>query len=151
MAVEVSEGGGFANEYHLHRAGLPIAVFGNDQLGESSILVSGIVHLFAVDEGNHIRVLLDASAFAEVGKLRTVVASTSLRIAGELGQCDHRDLQLFGELLESTADSRDLKVPILVLATCLHELEVIKDEQREPLLRLQATRLGGDLQERWVG
>ena len=78
------------------------------------LLVVGIVDLVAVDEGDHVGVLLDGAALAQVGELRPVVAPPPLRLARELGEGDHRQVQLLGELLEAAADGGDLQVAVLV-------------------------------------
>src|SRR4029079_11319021 len=61
MQGAVLEGRGFAVEDQLHRAGLAVAVLGDDHLGEPLVrLVVVVVDLVAVDEGHHVGVLLDA-------------------------------------------------------------------------------------------
>src|SRR5688572_15178091 len=49
MPVQVAEGSRLADEHHLHRAGLAIAVLRDDQLGEPLVLVGGIVDFIAID------------------------------------------------------------------------------------------------------
>src|SRR5215210_1554616 len=75
-----------ADEDHLHRAGLAVAVLADDQLGEPLVLFRGVVDLVAVDEGHHVGVLLDRARLAEVRELRPVVAAAPLGVARELRQ-----------------------------------------------------------------
>src|SRR5258708_29827659 len=65
-------------------------------------------------------VAAEAAALAQVGELRAVVAAAALGLAGELGEGDHRDVQLLGELLHAAADGGDLEVAVLVLSAGLH-------------------------------
>src|SRR5436309_7100569 len=101
MPVEVLEAGGLAQEDELDGAGLAVAVLGDDQLREPLVLFGGGVDLVAVDERHHVGVLLDRARLAQVGELRAVVAPPPLGLAGELGEGDHRHLQLLGELLQA--------------------------------------------------
>src|SRR4051794_4875220 len=66
VAIEsaVLEAGGFAEEGEVDRAGLAVSVLGDDQLGEAAVLVRRAVDLVAVDEGDHISILLDRPRLA---------------------------------------------------------------------------------------
>src|SRR5215213_9220557 len=119
MPVEIAEAGGLAEEDHLDRARLAVAVLGDDQLREALVLVRGVVDLVAVDEGHHVGVLLDRSRLAKVRELRPMIAAPPLRLAGELRQGDDGDLQLLGELLHAAADGGNLQVAVLVAAARL--------------------------------
>src|SRR5215210_3466370 len=59
MPVQVAEGRSLPEKHQLDRAGLAVAVLGNDQLGEPLVLLRGVVHLVAVDERHHVCVLFE--------------------------------------------------------------------------------------------
>src|SRR6185295_7666652 len=148
VAVEVAEAGGLAEEDERHAAGLAVPVLGDDQLGETLLVgVVRIVDLVAIDEPDEVGVLLDGSALTKIRKLRPVVVAAPLGLAGELRERDHRQLELFGELLEPPADGGDLQVAVLVAAARLHQLEVVEDDEGETLLGFEAPRLRSDLEE----
>src|SRR5687767_7062287 len=88
MPVQVAEGSRLADEHQLHRAGLAVAVLRDDQLGKPLVLVRGIVDFIAIDEGDHVCVLLDGARLTKVRELRPVVAAPPLGLAGELGKGD---------------------------------------------------------------
>src|SRR6185437_42793 len=88
-------------------AGGAVALLGDDDLGLAlrvgillAVLVLVVVAV-AMDEGDHVGILLDGSGFAEIGKHRLLVASALLRGSAELGECDDRDVELFRERLQS--------------------------------------------------
>src|SRR5688500_16916056 len=59
MPVQVAEGSRLADEHQLHRAGLAVAVLRDDQLGKAFVFVRGVVDFIAIDERDHVCVLLD--------------------------------------------------------------------------------------------
>src|SRR5258707_9024511 len=60
-------------------AELTVALFGNDQFGEAGIFIGRFVKLFAVDEHDEIRILLDRTRLAQIGKLRLEIGRASCR------------------------------------------------------------------------
>ena len=80
-----------------------VAVLGEDQLGAARILGVLVVVIVAVEEADHVRVLLDRARLAQVREDRALVGAL-LRGAGELGDADDRDGELTGEDLESAAE-----------------------------------------------
>src|SRR3954447_8551105 len=64
MPVEIPEAGGLTQEDEVDRAGLPVPVLGDDQLRQPLVLLGLVVDFVTVDKCNHIRILLDRSAFA---------------------------------------------------------------------------------------
>ncbi len=71
-----------------------------------------------------------------------------VRRARELGERDHRDVQLLGQPLHRTADVGDLLLAALHPALGAHQLQVVDDDQVEPVLGLEPPRLGPDLHRR---
>src|ERR1035441_8511247 len=65
-------------EGQLDEAGGAVALFGDDEFGDAfEVGIVLFVDLFAEDEGHDVGVLLDGSGFAQVGELRTMVASAA--------------------------------------------------------------------------
>ncbi len=90
--------------------------------------------LFAAEEDNDIRVLLDGAGVAEVrqlGDARVAVFDG----AGELRERDDGHVELTGEALEHARDVADLLHAVLPAAVplALHELEVVDHDEVELL------------------
>src|SRR5712692_4683390 len=80
----VVEAGEFALEVQRHEAGRAVALLTDEQLRQAldvvPVLVGrAVIHLGAVDEAHHVRVLLDRARLAQVGELRAVVAGALVR------------------------------------------------------------------------
>src|SRR2546425_927634 len=80
----VVEAGEFALEVQRHEAGGAVALLTDEQLRQAldvvPVLVGrAVIHLGAVDEAHHVRVLLDRARLAQVGELRAVVAGALVR------------------------------------------------------------------------
>src|SRR5206468_9972197 len=119
--------------------GRSVALFPDDDLRTAAdLLIFRLVDLLTVDEEHDVCILLDRTRFAKVGKLRPVaVLGAGLGRARELREGDDRDPELFGEPLERAADVGDLELARFVAAPTAHELEVVDNQDVEPLLRLQ--------------
>ena len=98
-----------------------------------------VVVLVAVDEGDEVGVLLDATRLAQVGEDRPLVLALLDR-ARELRHGDDRQVELAGEDLELARDLRHLLHAVLVLRAGAHQLQVVDDDQ--PQVRLLATSAG---------
>src|SRR5262249_22071499 len=79
FAPHIVEAGKFLEEGELQLAGRSIALFADDQVRDSAILVGRGVNLFAIDEANHVGVLFYGAAFPQIAQLRLVIAAASLR------------------------------------------------------------------------
>src|SRR5436853_513216 len=81
--------------------------------------------------------LLVGACVAQGGQLRPMVGS---RFGGtrQLGERNNRDVQLLRQSLEGSRDGRELHLPALEPPASLHQLNVIDDEQVQPVLRLQS-------------
>src|ERR1051326_5337460 len=92
-------------EHQIHGAHRAVALFGNDQLGESlQILAVAVVHLFTEDEADQIGVLLDRAGFAEVAQLGPVIALARLDGAAQLREHHHRHAQLLRQQFEAARE-----------------------------------------------
>src|SRR5205807_3189304 len=96
-----------------------VALLADDQLGLAFEAFVGlgidraIVELLPIDETHHVGVLLDGPGLAQVGELgAAVLAAALLGGAGQLGQRDHRDVELFGQRLERAGDVGDLLLAV---------------------------------------
>src|SRR5690554_4500451 len=105
---QVLEAGIATNEGHMDRADGAVTLLADDQLGQALIVgVVGIIDLVAIDEGYHVRVLLDGARFTKVRHHRSFVG-TLLEGAVELGERHHRTAELLGQPLERAGDLGDL-------------------------------------------
>src|SRR5256885_17154171 len=121
-------------------SGWAVTLFADDEFGHPiQLRIVRLIYLFAEDEGNHVGVLLNRSRFAQVCKLRAVVASpTTFGSAAQLRQRHDRDAQFFRQTLQAARDSRDFLGAVFVaLAAAGHELQVIDDNEVQRSLRLQ--------------
>ena len=83
-----------------------------------------LIVLFAVDEHHHVGVLLDGARFAQMAELRLVVARR-FDLPIELGQAQHRHVQLAGQALQPPRDLGDLLLPRVARVVGLDELQVV--------------------------
>src|SRR3546814_11720629 len=112
----------------------------SDTLFPSTTLFRSLV-LVAVDEDDHVRILLDGAGFAQVRHYRTLVGAGFQR-AVELRQREHRHVELLGQALERARDLRDFGGAVLAVAGHRHQLQVVDDEQAQVVLALEASCLG---------
>ena len=147
---EVLEARVFLDERQLRGAGRAVALLADDDLGHALRLLVRLpvvvaVLLLAVDEHDDVGVLLEGAGLAQVRELRAVIGAR-LRRARQLRQRDDRHVQLLREPLQRPRDRRELRLPALEAAAALHQLDVVDDEQVEPVLGLQPARLGAHLE-----
>src|SRR5438105_2103807 len=62
------------SEDELEIADRAIALLADDDLGDALLLGVLVVNLIAIDEADHVSVLLDGTRFAKVSKLRPMIA-----------------------------------------------------------------------------
>ena len=140
----------FLDEGELGGADGTVALLADDDLGDPlgrlvRLAVRVAILLFAEDEHDDVGVLLEGAGLAEVGELRAVVGA---RFGGarQLRERDDRNLQLLGQPFQRARDGRELGLSALEAAAPLHQLDVVDDQQVEPVLRLQAARLRAHLE-----
>src|SRR6185437_15082386 len=95
-----------ADERDLEVAGRPVAVLGDDHLGDALVAVVGLVAvvvLLPVEEHHEVGVLLDRARLAQVGEHRPLVV-TLLGRAVELGERDDRKVEVLRDLLQAAGD-----------------------------------------------
>ena len=86
-----------------------MTVFADDEFGDVSFFVIGFVHVIIIDameEHDHVSVLLDRAGVAEVGENRARVVATG-DVTGKLGESDDGDFQFASELFKTTGDFGD--------------------------------------------
>ena len=125
-------------------------MLGEVDLGDAALGRVLVVDLFAVDQENHIRVLLDGARLAQVGHHRLLLGAR-LDAAIELRQRDHRYLQFLGQCLEAAGNLGNFGSAVFLGARHLHELQVIDDDQVEPVLAGNAPRPRAQLGRRQAG
>ncbi|CDK01171.1 DnaB helicase (modular protein) [Microbacterium sp. C448] len=138
-----------ALERDCHRPGRAVTVLRHDQVGLARTGAIGLVGRFAVEQDDHVGVLLERSGFTEVREGGLLV----LPLLGTTVQLRERDdghPELLGEQLERTRELTDLLLTALDALTARHELEVVDDHHLEVGALLEAPTLGPDLDESHV-
>src|SRR4030095_16161400 len=139
---QVVEPGVFAEELQLDRTGRAVTLLADDHFGQALVRrVFLVVVVVAVNEDDHVRVLLDGADFAQVRHDRALVG-TRFQRAVELRQRDHRDVQFLRQALEGARDLGDFRRAVLAVARHLHQLQVVDDDQAQVVFALEAARLG---------
>lgn len=105
------------------------AVFGDDDFGFAGSIF-GVIGIRSVQEHNHVGVLFDGPAFAQVGQSWSFVFS-QFNASIELGECHHGDSQFLGEEFQSAGDPGDLLFAGRIFVFWFNELEVVDDDDAE--------------------
>ena len=124
-----------------------MTVFGDQQLrdlplpgverrvGDDFIFILIVpIHVGAVDEDDHIGVLLDRAALAQVAQHRHGRLAP-LDGAGKLGDGQDGHVEFAGDLLECARDHAQFRHPVGLHRRArpgMHQLDVIDDDQPEP-------------------
>src|SRR3546814_12892604 len=91
VVAQVVEARVLAEELELDRPGRAVSLLADDDLGQPLVLrVFLVVVLVAVDEDDHVRILLDGAGFAQVRHYRTLVGAGFQR-AVEIGRASCRE------------------------------------------------------------
>src|SRR3990172_4333486 len=140
MGGQGVEAGRLLREKEVKRAGRPVAVLGDKDVRKPlGILTGGVTSLplflaeisvIPVDEEHHIGILLNAPALTQVGQLR-YVGLARLHCAAELGEGQHRHMELPGQGLEGPGDLAHLLHPVVLKATARDELDIVHYHQVE--------------------
>src|SRR6185312_10712326 len=124
----VGEASVLALEGQHESADLTVAVFRKVDLGDAFLGGLLVIDLLAVDQQDHVCVLLDRAAFAQIRHDGFLVVPLR-HGAVELRQGNHRDRQLLGENFQAARDFADLGRAILLRARNLHELQIVDDHE----------------------
>src|SRR3990172_684388 len=140
--VEVFKSGVPAHERQVHFADRAVPLLPDDDFRHAPPAAQAlavvrafalVIDLVAVDKEDHVRVLLDGAGLAEIGKHGSFVLASRFHGAVELREGDDGDLKLFCESLERSRNIRYLLFPVVVSSPAAHELEVIHDDELEPM------------------
>src|SRR5450830_334696 len=112
------------------RADGAVTLLADNDLGGTFVRRIGVVHLVAVQEYDHVRILLDSARFAQVGHDGTFVGTLFQR-AVQLGQGDHGAMQFLRQALQRARDLGDLGGPVVARLRTLHQLQVVDDDQAQ--------------------
>ena len=136
-----------AAEGELHHSDGAVALLADDDLREPLVGRFGVVHLVAVDEEDHVRVLLDGARLPQVRHHRAPVGAR-LHAAIQLRQRHDRHVQLLGERLQRARDLRELGCAVLAVgARARHELQVVHHDQAQlAAAPVEAARAGAQLE-----
>src|SRR5262249_25639210 len=104
---EILEARVLPEESELDRSDRPVALLADDDLRHALVRSLLVVYLVAVDEQDHVRVLLDRTRLAQVRHDRALVRPL-LQAAVELREREHGYLELLGQRLERARDFGDL-------------------------------------------
>src|SRR5918992_470350 len=146
LAVEVREARILGQEGEADLPDRPVAVLGQDDARLPEPLRLLVVVLLAVDEHDDVGVLLDLPAFTKVGEHRDRRVAR-LDGARQLRHRDHGDLELAGEDLEPAAHLADGLDAAVGAAVGAEQLEVVHDDQPEPVPGMESARLGAHLED----
>src|SRR5712692_7261794 len=91
---EIVEARVLSTEGETHGASRTVALFTNNDLRHPFILRVCFVDLVTIDEHDDVCILLDRTAFANIGHHRSPVGAL-LDLAVELRQGDHRNVEFF--------------------------------------------------------
>ncbi len=155
VAVKIGKAGQAAVEIQINRAGRTVALLGDDDAGGIADIgdaflpagdavlepVAGFVHIvdrlaffqvifLAVDEHDHIGVLLDGAGFAKVGEHRDVRRAL-LHGARELRRRNDRHVQLARQLLQRTCNLANFTGSRVGASTAVQQLQVVDNHKVE--------------------
>ena len=131
LPLQIRERRKLREPLQLDRAGLAVAIFRDDALGDVFLLRVFVVIVVAVDEHDRVGVLLDGAGFAQVGEHGPLVRARFVR-TGQLAQADDRDVQLFGHDLQRAGNFADDGDAILARFTGGrggHQLKIVDDNE----------------------
>lgn len=148
-AVAGFEAHEFLDEGERDVAGGSVSVFGDDEFGEAFVffpflIVVGVVFL-AVEEADHVGVLLDGAGFPEVGHAGGAAALFGAPV--ELGEDDDGDLEFLGDGFEACGDFGDFPFAgaFGLFGFGAHQLEVVDGDELDVFVALFATGFGADV------
>ena len=124
-------------------------------LGDEDVRLAGarrllVVDVLAVQQDDHVGVLLDGTGFTQVRDHGPLVLAL-LGATVQLREGDDRDLEFLGQQLQRTGELGDFLLAGFDLLARAHELQVVEDDQLEVVLLLQPAALGADFHQRHVG
>ncbi|CRI63137.1 hypothetical protein THIOKS11170027 [Thiocapsa sp. KS1] len=133
IADIVLELGVFAEKGQAGGSDGPVALLGDDDLGDTLVLRVLVIDLVAIDEDDEVCILFDCARLAQIRHHGPLVRPL-LETAIELRERDDRDVELLGECLERAGDRGDFGRPILADTGGLHELDVVEHDQTQIVL-----------------
>src|SRR6266568_699600 len=152
--TQVLKTGMLAEKGQADGADRAVSLFADDQFGVALVPLGAravpfatllAVDRLAVDEHDHVGILLDGAGFAQVAHHRALVGAF-FQLTVELGESHYRHTQLLGQRLQGLGDLRNLLLPRFDAGTRLHQLQIVDDDQPDIMLALQAPCLGAQLQ-----
>ena len=142
-----------SNHANLMSSFAAVPLLGHDDVGLAQHvhllgLLAGMIHFLAVDEHDHVGVLLDGPRLAEVAQPGTMALLAHLHLPVQLGQAQQGDVQLAGEALQPPGHLGHLLLARVARIVRLDQLQVVDHQEAEVLLPLQPPGAGGDFRHR---
>src|SRR5690606_35519106 len=116
-------------------------------LGSGACLIVPLVYFVrfrSIDKGYDIGILFNGTRFPTIREDGTLAPPTGLHGPGQLGQVDYRYVQFLGQCLEVSRYGADLLLPVpsFLASAGGHQLQIIDDDQFDPVLGSQSSGLG---------
>ena len=117
----------------------------------TAIILINLIIFRTVNKAHHIGILLDGTGFTKGAQLRTFTIDTftTFHTTIQLWQGYNRNIQLFRQSLQRTADRTNL---FLAAAKChttrIHQLKVVNNDDSHPMFTYQTTRLSSKFKHR---
>src|SRR5450830_1421069 len=135
--------GKLPQEGKANTADRAVTLLTDDNFGGAFVWRIRIVNFIPVNEQNNVSILLDSAGFTQVGHHWTFVRALFQRTV-QLGQSDHRTIQLFGEALQASRNFGNFGGAVfttVAAAVTGHQLQVVDDDKAElTALARQTTR-----------
>ncbi len=94
--------------------------------------------------------MLKRARFAQVGEYRAFIR-TLFNCAAELRGSQYGNVELAGEHFETAGDVGDFLHAVVIASIAAHQLEVVDDDEIEPIFHMQAAAFGAQLQRGYSG
>ena len=113
-------------------------------IGVRPFLVAAVHHRLAVDQHDHVRVLLDGFP-TRAGRWSAGRRCSDSLARIELREAQHRHAQLAGQGLHPARDGGDFLLAIVGLARTFHQLQVVQGENLDAVLEFEAAGLSAQV------
>src|SRR6185369_12512296 len=147
--TQVFKAGMLTEKGQADRADRAVTLLADDQfgvalmsLGAGTVTFAAIlaVDRLAVDEHDHVGILLDGARFPQVAHHRALVGAF-FEFAVELGKSNNRYAKFLGQRLQGLGNLGNLLLTRFDAGARLHKLQIVDNDQTDIMFALQAPRL----------